>query len=103
MKDLDQHTITEIVRDLPRERLIQMLIESQEQIQNLGATYRSLMKGEPVFMLRARDILAPDTVRFWAGQITMIQGEGSLKAREALQLANDMEAWQQSQARKIPD
>lgn len=46
---------------------------------------------EPVFVLRAKDVLAAQTVRLWA---TMAQDkhEGS-KIAEALSLANEMEAW----------
>lgn len=59
--------------------------------------------GEPVFILRARDIFAPDTVRFWAGQLEMTVGAGHLKTKEAKKLADQMDAWQRTHARKIPD
>lgn len=59
--------------------------------------------GEPVFILRARDIFAPDTVRFWAGQLEMTVGTDHPKAIEANKLADQMDAWQRTQSRKIPD
>lgn len=59
--------------------------------------------GEPVFVLRAQDIFAPDTVRFWAGQLEMTVGSTHPKAIAANKLAEQMEAWQRTQARKIPD
>ena len=46
---------------------------------------------EPVFVLRAKDKLAPMTVRHWA---TMAEGrQEPAKLAEALQLADQMEAW----------
>lgn len=59
--------------------------------------------GEPVFILRARDIFAPDTVRFWAGQLEMTRGKTHPKTEEAYLLADKMEDWQKSHGRKIPD
>lgn len=59
--------------------------------------------GEPVFVLRAQDIFAPDTLRFWAGQLEMNSGPNHPKVIEANRLADDMEAWQKDQHRKIPD
>lgn len=59
--------------------------------------------GEPVFILRAQDIFAPDAVRFWAGQMEMTTGAKNPKVIEAYQLAELMEAWQKDKARKIPD
>lgn len=59
--------------------------------------------GEPVFVLRAQDIFAPDTVRFWAGQLEMTIGPNSPKTKDAHKLAELMESWQKEHTRKIPD
>ena len=59
--------------------------------------------GEPVFILRAQDIFAPDAVRFWAGQMEMTTGPNNPKVLAAKHLAEMMEAWQKEKARKIPD
>lgn len=93
--------LTETLADLPKERLITMLHEAMEQIRQQGHEYRALMGEEPCFILRGRDVLAPDTIRFWAGQMEMISGHSD-KVTDALHLADHIEAWQRTHARKIP-
>ena len=44
--------------------------------------------GEPVFTLRAQDIHAAETVRFWAEKVADPQ-----MRQEALAIAQDMDAW----------
>lgn len=51
--------------------------------------------GEPVFLLRAQDVTAPDVVRFWARQL-----QNSWVRKEALRIADEMERWPH---RKEPD
>ena len=54
---------------------------------------------EPIFVLRAQDMLAPDLVRDWATR-ARATGCPSYKCDEALALADRMEAWPK---RKYPD
>jgi hypothetical protein len=54
---------------------------------------------EPIFVLRAQDRLAPDTVRHWAATAEKA-GCGSAKVQEARDLADAMERWPN---RKTPD
>lgn len=52
--------------------------------------------GEPLFILRANDPIAAQTVRLWA---TMAQGVGQHseeKIASALRLADDMDKWRDS-------
>lgn len=52
---------------------------------------------EPVFVLRAKDPLAAQTVRHWA---TMAQGEHEdHKREEAVKLADEMDQWR---AKNVP-
>jgi hypothetical protein len=44
--------------------------------------------GEPVFLLRAQDIYAADTVRYWAGRVTNPEMKQQAEAK-----ADSMEAW----------
>lgn len=55
---------------------------------------------EPMFTLRAQDLLAPDTLRFWADRMKM-SGANSVKAQGARDIAAAMEAWPGS--KKLPD
>jgi hypothetical protein len=51
---------------------------------------------EPVFVLRAKDALAAQTVRHWA---TMAHDEHEpAKLQEALKLADEMDAWRRKNA-----
>ena len=55
---------------------------------------------EPVFVLRAQDMLAPDIVREWAHQAGLFLGNNHPKVQESLKLADLMEQWP---TRKYPD
>ena len=55
--------------------------------------------GEPIFVLRGRDMLAPVIVREWAG-MAYRGGLPDAKYIEAMDCADSMEAWPR---RKMPD
>jgi hypothetical protein len=61
---------------------------------------------EPVFVLRAQDIYAAMTVRWWAGRLLNAashvanRSASHAKAMEALALADEMDKWPN---RKVPD
>ncbi len=48
---------------------------------------------EPIFVLRAQDILAPDVVRVWVQRAQELKTVSPAKIQEALDLADKMEAW----------
>ncbi|MGH8639135.1 MAG: hypothetical protein ACREUZ_18525 [Burkholderiales bacterium] len=54
---------------------------------------------EPIFVLRAQDLLAPATVRHWAEDAEKA-GCVAARVREARDLADAMERWP---GRKMPD
>jgi hypothetical protein len=63
--------------------------------------------GEPIFVLRAQDIFAPEVVRTWAKLFAIVKTVGGpqpldwyAKYQEALGVAAAMETWP---TRKIPD
>jgi hypothetical protein len=69
-----------------------------QEVQNLRQGIGCLGKAaddEPLFILRAQDMLAPDLVRRWARLAAMQTpgGTGTEKTKEALDLANQMEEW----------
>jgi hypothetical protein len=59
--------------------------------------------GEPIFVLRAQDRTAPNTVRHWANMNAMLEGSSQEKIDEAHALADAMEEWQVSNGSKIAD
>jgi hypothetical protein len=54
---------------------------------------------EPIFVLRAQDLLAPQRVRYWA-ELAIERGVSQAKVDEALACADAMDAWP---TRKYPD
>jgi hypothetical protein len=57
---------------------------------------------EPLFILRAKDALAPGIVRVWV-HYARSSGTPESKLREALELAERMERWQAEHGKKVPD
>ena len=58
---------------------------------------------EPVFLLRAKDASAPDTIRHWA-KLVYNRGRGNPEmSRAAMEHADRMEAWQREHGCKTPD
>lgn len=58
---------------------------------------------EPIFVLRAQDIIAPEIVREWAFRAKKA-GVPKEKVDEARRLADQMEDWQiENDRRKVPD
>ncbi|RJR47023.1 MAG: hypothetical protein C4567_01545 [Deltaproteobacteria bacterium] len=54
---------------------------------------------EPVFLLRAQDAAAADTVRYWGNRVKELGGDLDLVVA-ALQQADAMDAWPR---KKVPD
>lgn len=57
---------------------------------------------EPVFLLRAKDLLAPGTLRYWAKELDRHDGDPRTIER-VLAFAEEMENWQHKHGAKIPD
>ena len=57
---------------------------------------------EPLFVLRAQDILAPATIRNWC-EFAFLAGTPAEKLKEARELALAMEEWAKQNKSKAPD
>ena len=59
-------------------------------------------EGEPVFILRGQDIVAPRTVEHWA---TVVEQRGAPRGKweDALSVARAMRSWQAEHTTKVPD
>lgn len=57
---------------------------------------------EPIFVLRAQDLLAPDKVRKWACE-ARAKGCPADKVQEAYECATQMDAWAAKNGGKYPD
>lgn len=57
---------------------------------------------EPVFLLRARDVIAPVVLQFWAQRLRLAGGEPATVQR-VLAHAQLMRDWQKENGSKVPD
>lgn len=57
---------------------------------------------EPVFLIRAQDLVGPDVVEYWANRAQQNGAERDI-VRAAFQQAEEMRAWQQEHGSKVPD
>lgn len=66
--------------------------------------YDKAAPDEPLFVLRAKDLLAPVAVEFWADLLASMGGD-ALKVQEARECAEKMRAWpeRQHRAQALPD
>lgn len=62
----------------------------------------SIASDEPVFLLRAKDLIAPEIVRAWAFKLRLLDGDIDT-VNKVLEHADKMEKWQFENARKLPD
>jgi hypothetical protein len=65
-------------------------------------TLEKVGEDEPVFVLRAQDMLGPEIVREWAYRAA-VEGSPREKIEEARRIADQMEDWQIAHRRKVPD
>lgn len=64
--------------------------------------YDKAADDEPIFVLRAQDMLAPTVVRDWAAR-AHAAGSPQAKVQEALDCADQMDEWQNLNTTKVPD
>ena len=74
------------------------MIKNRELLEG-DSTLNKAQLNEPIFILRASDILAPIVVKYWA-TIAQDAGVDRRKIREAYELALTMTGWPN---RKIPN
>lgn len=74
----------------------------EKEIESPNSCLNRAQPGEPVFVLRANDELAPGVVRLWAegykygkGGFGKMNGDQKRKYAEALALADQMDAWKE--------
>lgn len=74
----------------------------KEELANPNGCLNRSQDDEPIFVLVARDALAPEVVRLWAEKAILL-GTPAAKVDEALELVAQMEAWQAAHFSKVPD
>lgn len=71
--------------------------------ENYGHIRSPIADTEPVFLLRAQDVHAPDTLRDYAQRL-YDRGKGNADAAHEIRMhAEAMEAWQREHGSKTPD
>lgn len=58
---------------------------------------------EPIFVLRAQDVTAPQIVELYALHLTTLKGVPKEKVDGARKVAREMRVWQQTHEPKLPD
>lgn len=71
-------------------------------VKGKSSCYNKAGADEPIFVLRAQDVLAPSIVREWAARASD-RGASSSKVSGACACAKAMQAWQQNNHSKLPD
>lgn len=57
---------------------------------------------EPIFVLRAQDVLAPEVIEHWAAYAELLD-VNPVKIKEARLVARQMREWQEHRGKKVPD
>ena len=78
------------------------MIHAREDYNRIQDPENKIPESEPVFLLRATDVLAPGIVEEWARRAELIgANENIIKAANGQAIR--MREWQQSQGSKVPD
>jgi hypothetical protein len=68
------------------------MLHARQEYNDLTELDRKIPKKEPVFLLRAQDMVAADVVRYWAQKHAELGGSATLVA-SALIHAHKMDRW----------
>ncbi len=80
------------------------MIHAHEKFNRIQDPENKIGADEPVFLLRANDIYAPDTLRYWADRVAVGGRHPNSKLAEDIRIhAEEMEKWQQENGCIIPD
>ena len=78
------------------------MIHARKDYMHIQDQTGKVAQDEPVFLLRAKDSLAPNTVRYWAA--LLLDHNGDVVAyKAAMEQAELMEEWQENNMSKLPD
>lgn len=72
-------------------------MDKAQNLINRSSCLNKAAIGEPLFILRANDPIAAQTVRLWAAMAECAGQHSEEKIASALRLADDMDKWRDSQ------
>lgn len=78
------------------------MLHSRKDYMHIQDNTGKVADNEPVFLLRAKDTLAPDIVRKWADLLESLDGD-KIAIKAAREHAALMENWQKIYGSKKPD
>lgn len=78
------------------------MIHARKDYQHIQDNTGKIREDEPVFLLRAKDSIAPDVVRWWSHLLEHLGGDPETIAA-ARHHANLMAQWQRDNNWKLPD
>ena len=65
----------------------------QDELTRRGSCLNKALSDEPLFILRAKDSIAPVIVRLWARFAAIFGAHEGWKIQEALKIAEQMKTW----------
>ena len=78
------------------------MIHARSDYMHIQDNTGKIKEDEPVFLLRAKDKLAPGTLRFWANMLEEAKGD-PIAIAAARKHAEVMKQWQKENGSKFPD
>lgn len=78
------------------------MIHARKDYMHIQDQTGKVAEDEPVFLLRAKDALAPEVVDFWAWRLEENGGD-QVAIDAAREHANKMKEWQKQNESKLPD
>jgi hypothetical protein len=76
-------------------------MDKAQNLINRSSCLNKAETGEPLFILRANDPIAAQTVRMWAAMAEVTPQHSEEKIASALRLADDMEKWRDSRPQPV--
>lgn len=92
-----------LLADLEAVGITQDVVDSPVNLSALRRLLDASEAGEPVFVLRARDRVAPQVVEWWASEAVKAGVTNHRKLGQALARAAEMRRWAENHGNRIPD
>lgn len=92
-----------LLADLKAVGITQDVVDSPVNLSALRRLLDASEAGEPVFVLRARDRVAPQVVEWWASEAVKAGVTNHRKLGQALARAAEMRRWAENHGNRIPD
>lgn len=101
--EADLKTAKDQLADFEAVGITQDVVDSPVNLSALRRLLDASEQDEPVFVLRARDRVAPQVVEWWASEAVKAGATNHRKLGQALARAAEMRRWAEAHGNRIPD